>query len=51
MLTARGSVSDKVEGLAGGADDYLVKPFSFDELSGPVSKRYCEGRHLCPQKH
>ncbi|HPG37184.1 response regulator transcription factor [Candidatus Saccharibacteria bacterium] len=32
MLTARGSVSDKVEGLAGGADDYLVKPFSFDEL-------------------
>lgn len=32
MLTARGSVQDKVDGLNGGADDYLVKPFSFDEL-------------------
>lgn len=32
MLTARGSVADKVEGLGSGADDYLVKPFSFDEL-------------------
>lgn len=32
MLTARGSVTDKVEGLNSGADDYLVKPFSFAEL-------------------
>lgn len=32
MLTARGSVTDKVEGLNSGADDYLVKPFSFQEL-------------------
>jgi DNA-binding response OmpR family regulator len=32
MLTARGSVQDKVEGLNGGADDYLLKPFSFEEL-------------------
>lgn len=32
MLTARGSVQDKVDGLNSGADDYLVKPFSFDEL-------------------
>ena len=32
MLTARGTIGDKVEGLNGGADDYLVKPFSFDEL-------------------
>jgi len=32
MLTARGSVADKVLGLQGGADDYLVKPFSFEEL-------------------
>lgn len=32
MLTARGSVADKVEGLNSGADDYLVKPFSFEEL-------------------
>jgi two-component system OmpR family response regulator len=32
MLTARGSLQDKVEGLKGGADDYLTKPFAFDEL-------------------
>jgi DNA-binding response OmpR family regulator len=32
MLTALGQVQDRVEGLDGGADDYLVKPFSFDEL-------------------
>lgn len=32
MLTARGSVADKVSGLNSGADDYLVKPFSFQEL-------------------
>ena len=32
MLTAKGQVSDKVEGLNSGADDYLVKPFSFEEL-------------------
>ena len=33
MLTARGTVEDRVEGLDRGADDYLVKPFSFAELS------------------
>lgn len=32
MLTARGALSDKVEGLNSGADDYLVKPFAFEEL-------------------
>ncbi len=32
MLTARDSVGDKVQGLDAGADDYLVKPFSFEEL-------------------
>src|ERR1700722_395396 len=32
FLTARGQVSDRVEGLELGADDYLVKPFSFKEL-------------------
>lgn len=32
VLTARGGVHDRVSGLRGGADDYLVKPFAFDEL-------------------
>ena len=33
MLTARDAVSDRVSGLDAGADDYLVKPFAFEELS------------------
>jgi two-component system OmpR family response regulator/two-component system copper resistance phosphate regulon response regulator CusR len=32
MLTARDAVADRVEGLDAGADDYLVKPFAFQEL-------------------
>ena len=32
VLTARDAVANKIEGLDAGADDYLVKPFSFDEL-------------------
>jgi DNA-binding response OmpR family regulator len=36
MLTARDAVADRVTGLDVGADDYLVKPFSFDELSARV---------------
>ena len=32
MLTARGELEDRVAGLDGGADDYLVKPFRFQEL-------------------
>jgi two-component system OmpR family response regulator len=32
MLTARDAVDDRVQGLDAGADDYLSKPFSFDEL-------------------
>ena len=32
MLTAKDAISDRVEGLDAGADDYLVKPFAFDEL-------------------
>ena len=36
LLTARGSIDDKVEGLDLGADDYMTKPFSFDELLARV---------------
>lgn len=32
MLTARGQLSERIEGLDAGADDYLVKPFQLDEL-------------------
>jgi DNA-binding response OmpR family regulator len=41
MLTARDAVSDRVEGLMAGADDYLVKPFDFDELFARI---YALGR-------
>ncbi|HKJ93027.1 MAG TPA: response regulator transcription factor [Longimicrobiales bacterium] len=36
MLTARAAVDDRVQGLEGGADDYLTKPFAFRELFARV---------------
>ncbi|PZQ78731.1 MAG: DNA-binding response regulator [Ancylobacter novellus] len=43
IMTALDQVSDRIEGLTAGADDYLVKPFDLDELSariGSVARRY-----------
>ncbi|SEB83236.1 response regulator transcription factor [Paenibacillus sp. GP183] len=39
MLTARDDVEDRVKGLTLGADDYLVKPFSFEELLARIGAR------------
>src|SRR5579862_6135845 len=36
ILTAKDRVTDRVQGLRGGADDYLTKPFAFDELAARV---------------
>lgn len=46
MLTARGQLSERIQGLDAGADDYLVKPFQFDELWARVRAviRRSEGR-------
>jgi DNA-binding response OmpR family regulator len=45
MLTASGTVADRVEGLDIGADDYLPKPFAFDEL---VARVRALGRRATP---
>ena len=44
MLTARDDVSDTVAGLEGGADDYVTKPFRFEELLARVRARLREER-------
>lgn len=48
MLTARDAVSDRVTGLEAGADDYLIKPFAFDELLARVRALARRPRALAP---
>jgi two-component system OmpR family response regulator len=50
VLSARDQIRDRIQGLAAGADDYLVKPFDLDELSAridAVARRYA----LTPAPH
>ena len=44
MLTAKDGLQDKVDGLRGGADDYLTKPFAFDELLVRIEALLRRGR-------
>ncbi|TFD49285.1 response regulator transcription factor [Cryobacterium frigoriphilum] len=48
MLTARSAVSDMVAGLDGGADDYLAKPFKFDELLARIRLRLRDAEQSSP---
>ena len=45
MLTAKDTLQDKVDGLHGGADDYLTKPFAFEELLGRMAALLRRGRY------
>jgi two-component system copper resistance phosphate regulon response regulator CusR len=49
MLTARGAVDDRVEGLDSGADDYLAKPFDFKELLARLRALLRRSTGLRPQ--
>ena len=51
MLSARDTVNDRIEGLSAGADDYVVKPFAFEELLARIHaqqrRRQGDGHGSC----
>ncbi len=49
LLSARGEVNEKVEGLEAGADDYLAKPFALEELVARVRVLLRRGSEITPQ--
>lgn len=51
MLTALGTVDDKIEGFEAGADDYLVKPFAFKELLARIKSLLRRTIHGLPTGH
>ena len=48
MLTAKDAVTDKIEGLDAGADEYLTKPFAFDELLARIRALLRRSQHGAP---
>ena len=46
MLTAKSSIEEKVLGLNSGANDYISKPFSFDELIARIKVQLRDGKAL-----
>jgi DNA-binding response OmpR family regulator len=50
MLTAKDSLGDKVKGLDSGADDYLVKPFDFEELCARIRALLRREENIIPTK-
>ena len=51
FLSARDEVADRVEGLAAGGDDYIVKPFSFNELVARLQAQLMRGRATEARPH